>query len=225
MHMKNAIYPFLFLVIILMPACGNDDNTPSEPLNYGYDYFPDSLGLTRIYTVDSIVLKEGSDNVDTFTYEIKEYFKERITDNEGELNTLVERYYRPNDSADWIINRVFTIKRTTEEAQKNDNNVRVVSLTFPVNTGNVWDGNKYNSRGKQDFEITKIEESNEPFVLSVDVVTVVQKDEKNFIERKYNEERYVRGVGMIFKEHIDIETQSTDTFGVIYRYKIKEYSY
>lgn len=224
--MKRTVYPLLFLALVLVQSCSNDDDAPAKPaINYGYDYYPDSIGLTRIYDVDSIVLRENSSKTDTFIYQIKEVYKEDYIDNEGERNVLVERYYRINENADWVLARVFIVKRTVTEGQEMYNNVRILKLAFPVKVGSAWNGNRYNGGEEQEYKITKLEETAEPFIIPVDVITVLQRDDKNFIEKKYDEEKYARGVGMIFKEHIDIETQTNDTFGVIYHYNLKEFSY
>lgn len=223
--MKRTVYPLLFLALVLVQSCGDDDDPTVPTIVYGYDYYPDSLGLTRIYDVDSLVLRENSSRTDTFNYQIKVVYKEDYTDNEGERNVKVERYYRPNDTTDWTFDKVYITKRTKTEAQEFYNNVRELKLAFPVRVGSMWDGNRYNNNDEQVYEITKLEETAKPFIVPTDVITILQKDEKNFIEKKYDLEKYARGVGMIFKEHIDIETQTNDTFGVIYHYNLKEFSY
>ena len=64
----------------------------------------------------------------------------------------VKRYYRPAANMPWILGDVWTQKRTTNTAERVEENVRFIKMEFPVKDGGTWQGNAYNMLG--DWEWT-----------------------------------------------------------------------
>jgi hypothetical protein len=91
------------------------------------------------------------------------------------------------------------------------------------------DDSKYDWRSRYVFVDEPIQIDN---VLLDSCLKVIQIDEENLFEKKYGEEQYARGIGLVSKELIILNTQappSGQTFleraesGFILRYKLIDY--
>jgi len=144
-------------------------------------------------------------------------------DNEGRLVYRIERFERKDDTEEWRVNDVWTAAVTDRQAERIEENLRFIKMVFPVSDNtNPWDGNKYidenlviSVAGESIFIfknwLYEYREIGVPFEVNGlnfdDVVTVYQADEENFIELRSSYERYARGVGLIEREILILDTQ------------------
>ncbi len=222
---SGLIIFFIATTLVLFQACKGSSTFEDFEIDFGYDYFPIEIGKYRTYVVDSVLYDIGDNeeiivtNSRTF---VKHVIADTIVDNLGRLGFKIERYERLSDTLDWIIKDIWTTIRTDEGAEWIEENLRFLKMVFPLKEGVDWDGNKY-------IDITTIipiaGESVEVFkswsyeVLSVDeseqvgdetfenVATISQASSENLIELRYSQEKYAKGIGLIYREMKILDTQ------------------
>ena len=229
--MKNIKYIFIFLFYGTAFFACKKDKSVEQQQNFGYNYFPEEVGSYVIYDVDS-TWQDDKSNVDTaFHYRLKEVIASTFLDNSGRPTLRIERFKKmyndtiPYDSMPWVGPRVWYANRTTKTAEKVEENVRYLKLTFPVQKGNKWDGNSYNTLGQKEYEVTSVDEAETINALDFDsVITVKQFEQIDFIEYIYETEKFARNVGLIWKVRDSLyDGGSADTVGYTFRQKIVDY--
>lgn len=185
-----------------------------ENIDFGYKYFPNGLSTYIDYEVDSI--HYGTVN-DTTHFFLREKVAEEFVDNEGQLSMKLERYKRPNLDAPWELTDVWFQKRTTTTAERIEENIRYVRLTFPIKPENTWDGNVYNTEDTWNYQYTNI---NAPYQLNgIDykkTIRVNQRNNINLIDQEEAWEIYAEDVGLVHKKLIDLTFQNLEIVGVSY---------
>lgn len=192
----------------------------------GYNYFPVNIGHWVVYNVDSISYNDFTGEVDSFKFQMKEYVESVFADNEGNETYRLERFYRPDDTSDWVLKNVWAINLTASNAQKVEENIRIVKLVFPVESGTKWNGNIYNNLGSQTYEYQNAGSTFQIGGFTFDSTVIVsQKDELTLISEKYEQEVYATQVGMIYKKYINLVKQPSGviTKGINYSYTIHSY--
>ncbi|MEO8151012.1 MAG: hypothetical protein ABI723_25485 [Bacteroidia bacterium] len=214
--MKNTPSAILlFFICLAIFSCKKNSTTETPYL--GYSYFPDNVGHYIIYDVDSVE-KDGFTGIVTHsTYQIKEIIESVFTDNQGRPTLRIERYRK--DSVyypDWTIYNVWTANLTATTAERFENNIRYIKLTFPVQNGKTWNGNAMNTDVEEDYEYTGIHEQMTINNLTFDsVTTVLQADELfNFVSPKYKQEQYAAGVGLVYRKKLELQTQIDTSTGL-----------
>ena len=225
----------LILTLYISSSCGDEvDNDPGD-VEAGslYQYFPLEEGHYIVYSVDSIIHDYADDNtnnpdslIDTFHYEVKEVTDSDYIDGEGDVAWRVSRYYREVGSPDWNFTTLWTAKRTNQSAQRVEENIRFVKLSFPVRENKTWNGNLFNYLPEEDYTI---EEANVPLAiggLNFDSsLTVLQLEDFNLIHRIFKQEKYVYGVGLAYRQRdsLNINQLGFITNGVQFKQSIIDY--
>jgi len=251
MNFLKFIAVLFIPTLLLFSSCGS--NVVEEPIEFGYDYFPLEIGKYLEYDVDSTLYDIGSSNVIVYnnSIQVREEVTDSFPDNEGRIIYRIDRFERKDETEEWRIKDVWTATVTDRQAERVEENLRFIKLVFPVSENtNPWNGNKYIDEnlvipiaGESVFvfknwlyEYREIDGS-----LSVgtynfdDVVTVYQADEENFIELRRSYEQYAKGIGLIYREILILDTQCIapcmdDTWeekaekGFIVRQTIREYN-
>ena len=221
--------------LILLAGCVKDSET-IDP-DFGFDYYPDEVGRYWVYRVDSTYHDHPDPEVEgvheTVSYQVKEVFSETFEDNEGREALRIERFKRPNEDAEWQIADIWMAVKTNRRVEKVEENVRFIKLAFPVDEFESWDGNALNTLEMEEYEYDSIGQP-----LSIEDVnfnetlTVKQEEEINAVRREVKYEKYARGVGMVEKYFLAIDTRidyisnpSEDNIrnGVEYRYTLLDY--
>ena len=208
--MKNYLLLLFSIFLISFYGCKKDKETPAVDL--GYNYFPNEIGRYVIYQVDSISYNDFFTpvKIDTAHFQIKEVIESHFADNLGRESERIERYVRSNDSLPWVLRDVWYHTRTSVSAEKIEENVRFVRLTFPVELNHKWNGNAYNPIGKYEYEYKAVDVAKTVNGLRFDsTLTVNQILDSNLIEKKYQLEIYAKNVGMIYKRFVDVQDKST----------------
>ena len=208
------VHKVVILCLILLGFL-NSCNKDVTPPDAGYGYFPTKIGNWIIYDVVSIEHDAPVNKHDTSIIQIKEVIESIFFDNEHRETQRIERYTRNNDTQPWVIKDVWSSNLTASTAEKDEENVRFIKLTFPVKKGKTWDGNASNSLDVWNYQYTEV---NVPYTinnLSFDsTVTVLQIDEENIVEKKHALEIYAKNVGMIYKELILLDTEIDGTITI-----------
>ena len=194
-------------------------------IDFGYDYFPLEIGKYRTYVVDSVLYDIG-DNEEIIITNSQSYemhlVADTIIDNLGRSGFKIERYERASDTLDWEIKDIWIALQTDQGAEWIEENLRFLKMAFPLKAGVEWDGNQY-------IDITTIipiaGESVEIFkswsyeALTTDeneaindrvfenVATISQANSENLIELRYSQEKYAKGIGLVYREMKILDTQ------------------
>ncbi|MDX1406854.1 MAG: hypothetical protein R3330_01940 [Saprospiraceae bacterium] len=200
------------LLGFLLLSCGESVIHP-EP-DRGYEYFPLKVGASWTYQVDSIIFDDGgSINVlDTVSGFVNERITGRTTDLTGDTVYTLERRHRELITDPWTTTHIWTISRDDYRAVRNEENVRLVKMSFPLDTGSRWDPLRFVSPDTEvpvGTELIEMYTNWSGAVLAIghpktvgdlmfgDVMTCQQADDDNEIERRYVREQYARGIGLI----------------------------
>ena len=211
-------YIIIVLFLLGLFSC-KDELVPSiDQSIYGYEYYPLEVGKFRIYRVDSIQFDLGGNDLpiqDSATFYVRDDVVEVFKDQTDLDVYRIERYRSSDPAGPWTIQDVVTQSRTTNQAYYTENNLRLISLVFPVERGVRWDGNAFIKddiivfiRGESlemfkgwDYEILSVDSSEVIGDISHDqVVTIQQANNDNVIELRYSQEKYAKGVGLVYRQ-------------------------
>jgi len=232
------VKPLSLIILLLVTLSSCNDKVENDPQDIEdsilYNYFPLEEGSFIVYSVDSIIhryeddLTNNPDSlIDTFQYQVKEVLDSDFIDGEGDVAWRISRYFRTNDTSEWNFTTLWTAKVTSQSAQRVEENIRFIKISFPIKLNRTWNGNYYNFLPEEDYSI---EEVNEPISIgSFDFdssLTVLEADDFNLIHRVYKESKYAYGVGLISRERDSVNlTQFGEiTNGVEFMQTIIDYS-
>jgi hypothetical protein len=190
--------------LLIIQACKKDNST-EDPYK-GYDYFPVNTGHELTYNVDFITKSSFTGLWDSTHYQILERIDSTFLDGEGRETQRIERYIKNDTTPDWTIYKVWTANRLLNSAQREEDNIRYVKLSFPQYTTNEWNGNAENNLDPQNYKYTSIHVPFSIGSLNFDSVsTVLQYEDTTLINSDYYMEQYATNVGMIYKINKDIK--------------------
>lgn len=224
--MKYLSYICFVFLLVCFAGCTSETEIDDFTTDLRLEYSPLEPGIERQYRVDSILFKLGVSGLerDTQSY----IFYESVVDS-FESVTGVNNFITDQRK----VNLNTQVEAFHQYTSRIDNNVLVVSsdnrpimpLVFPPRVNRNWDGLSLFDAASYIKEV-----QNEPIVLFKDwtnfrivevgatyevndqiyedVITVLQTDTENAIERRYALERWAPDIGMIYREHIILDTQN-----------------
>ena len=77
-------------------------------------------------------------------------------------------------------------------------------MITPVESHVSWDGNLYNHKDAEDCEVSKIE-AIQIGSKNLETAFVTHFDSSSLIDKKFSEEQYADGIGLVNKTEIDVE--------------------
>ena len=202
-------FNWFFLVLFGLVSCSETDISNNTD-RLGYHYFPLEVGNYRIYDVKEI--KYTVLNVETSFYELKESIVDSFLNTSNNLQFVVHRSTRANSSESWVLDSIWTARRTADVAILTENNIAHAKLSFPIEQGKVWDGNSYNSKSAE-FYVYELLAQDTTLADTVfeGVVRVIQNDKgEDPLGIQNHSELYAPNVGLIAKESISINYCQTD---------------
>ena len=205
--MKTYLTYSILIISIFLSSC----EKKGEAEDFHYEYFPTDIGTYVVYEVDETIYDLQTTQE---TYQIKELIESEITDNLGRPSLRIERYKRATENDEWEIKDVWYATRTNSQAEKIEENVRYVKLSFPVRDYQEWDGNVYNTENEWLYYYDSIGDSRTINGESFEkTVKVVQRENYNLIEQEDAYEIYAEGVGLIYRKLIDLDFNDNQTTG------------
>ncbi len=203
----------ILTMVILFSSCSKDEETIIP--DFGHDYAGLEVGKYVVYDVDSFYYDDFTSTIDTSYYQIKEVVDAEFEDLEGEEAFKIIRYRKEIDSTDWILIDVWNSKLTQTNFQKSEENIKFVKLIFPVRNNITWNGNSMNNQGTMQYEYTAIDQVETVGVTFLNpVLTVLQLEDINLVQERYFEEKYAKGVGMVYKKSVDITNVFNSSSGL-----------
>jgi hypothetical protein len=213
--LKKVAYIVFVLTLSLAVFSCKKKKEPIEPPDTGADYYPYNIGKYIVYDVDSIVFDEFTYDSTYYKYQVKEKLEEEYTDIQGRPALKLVRYIKKYNAAvsysamPWTIKDVWQVNVSRTNVEVVEENVRFIKLTFPVKESNSWNGNLYNTMDEREYEYTYIDKAESFNSLSFDkVLKVTQMKFPTLISQQYYNEKYAKGVGLVYREVIDLVYQN-----------------
>lgn len=198
---------FIILFLIIISSC--------KPINYVNEdyhskYFPIGLNQEKEFLVTNI--NHSSFGKDTVTYYLKEVISEKFLNLEGDSAYRIERFWKTDSMDNYEIKDIWVANKSLNFAQLVEENIRFTKLIFPFDVDVVWDGNAFNNQQSQEYRIESINIPYNVNGLSFDSsITVIQNYKSNLLEYENSKEIYVIGVGLVYKEEIEVLINSADS--------------
>ena len=198
---------FIILFLIIISSC--------KPINYIDEdyhskYFPVELNQEKEFLITNI--NHSSFGKDTVTYYLKEVISEKFLNLEGDSAYRIERFWKTDSMDNYEIKDIWVANKSLNFAQLVEENIRFTKLIFPFDVNVVWDGNAFNNQQSQEYRIESINIPYNVNGLSFDSsITVIQNYKSNLLEYENSKEIYVIGVGLVYKEDIEVLINSVDS--------------
>jgi hypothetical protein len=201
-----------FIALFFISSCKKDDNQ----ILYGYQCYPMEAGRYVIYDVVAIFHDLAlAPAHDTSRYQIKEVIGEEELDGEGETFRKLYRYYRLNDTLNWTIQDVWTVKRTGTALETLEENKRRINLAFSISYDQEWNYNALNEDDPLEAYYDHIYEPLTLSDLSYDSTVVVEIEEVlTFVEYKRQYDIYATNVGRVYSVRKKLDITNTDTLNI-----------
>lgn len=196
---------------LLLQACSKESS--AGPRDLGYDYFPVTVGKWVEYQVDSVWRDDYFNIHDSVSYRLLERIEEAYTDPAGRPAWRIHRYVR-DEQDQWVVRDVWTCTRDNFYAERTEENVRLLKLSFPINEGRRWDYNVYNPGNEWEMALREVHKPYSLNGLSFDSTLIVRQTvPANFVARRDLEERYAKHVGMVRKSQVETTSQFVNVPG------------
>ena len=198
---------FIILFLIIISSC--------KPINYIDEdyhskYFPVELNQEKEFLITNI--NHSSFGKDTVTYYLKEVISEKFLNLEGDSAYRIERFWKTDSMDNYEIKDIWVANKSLNFAQLVEENIRFTKLIFPFDVNVVWDGNAFNNQQSQEYRIESINIPYNVNSLSFDSsITVIQNYKSNLLEYENSKEIYVIGVGLVYKEDIEVLINSANS--------------
>lgn len=229
----------ILTLFILTISCSED---PIE-LDFGYTYQPLRVGLSWVYEVEETSITQAIET--NWRYDLKVTIIDSFKTDAGIYSYWLQRQTRSDENQPWNALDTWSIQQTANQLLQNESNITFVKLVFPPAPGLTWNGNQFNNlaengnifngQGSEYYQLTAVGEvkdlpSGQRFERTL---TVIHNDfEDAIVGQDKRSESYADGVGLIYKEIIQLEYCSTPAClgqqkidrGVIYKQTLKSHA-
>jgi hypothetical protein len=190
-----------------LASCRSDEDS-EIPANFeGYSYLPLELGQERVYRIDSISYDDFTGTIDTTIFYERQLIVATQEDLSGRTNYRTEIYRRSADTLAWRLRSTELRYRGTYRYELNQGGNVYLPLIFPPLADSRWNTNALNAQEEIIYQYQNLHQSFQIDDNSYDsTITVLQNEEFNLISTEKDIEVYARGVGMIYRENIDLNT-------------------
>ena len=126
---------FLFTLLALIWSCQKSE-TESFEIEDGRSYFPLEIGRSWEYTVDSILYDPTANGtlVDSSKTLVREVIVDTLILVDNSVSYIFERFERADEGAPWQIKRVWSMRRTENQALRVEDNLQFIKMIFPSST-------------------------------------------------------------------------------------------
>ncbi|MBO7570629.1 MAG: hypothetical protein J6T48_00600 [Bacteroidales bacterium] len=205
---KLTTISLCIIALLVFVACNKENEIPAD-VEFATDkqYFPLQTDKALIYKVTEINIDKPSDYYDTAVYYLRERTDIPFIDNEGDTAYRIERF-KSQTTSNWKISDVWEAKLTTYTAEKVEENQRFIKIKFPLVIGKYWNGNLKNELDDKDCTITSLSATYNNESIHLDSCLSITRDSSvTQISKQYDVEIYARGIGLVYKEITDINSQ------------------
>ncbi|MEM1220626.1 MAG: hypothetical protein AAGH79_17015 [Bacteroidota bacterium] len=223
------LYPRLvvFTLCLSILSLWSCDPTP-DPFQpyFQEDYYPLAIGRSWTYQMDSVVYTPTGDSVAYLrSNQLREVVVDTFTDGTGTLQYRIEQFTRPDDTSIWESRQVLSAWLEDQRAFRNENNLTFIKAIFPPEEFQRWDGNSLIDPNTEirvggelvvmfkgwDYETQAVGATENVGSQSYEeVLTIVPSLNENLIELREVEEKYARGVGLVYRKLRILDSQNID---------------
>ena len=170
-----------------------------------------NVGSEWVFQIDSTFHEPFSGDSSHSTFQRKNSINRSLIDPAGRLVYEIEQSQRANSTLDWSYQKTFFAFKDRFMAERNEDNIKLVPLVFPIKQNKVWDGNQLNNKGSQAYVY-----KDEGFARSIngqlyeETLKVRQLEDSTFFDQYRDIEYYGKHVGLIYKEHINFTTKNNN---------------
>lgn len=208
--MKQTLFLALVLSSLVIIGCKKEEVVATD---LGYGYYPTTLGSWVEYQVDSIWKDEEFGEYDSVSYRLRQRIESAFIDAEGRQAWRVQRSVQ-DTSGTWRVRDVWSTTANGIIAELTEENERRLKLSFPVRLGRAWDSNVFNVNPELEVGYEEVDVAWSVNGLSFDSTALVQNTvPANPVDRRDLVERYAKGIGMVYKQWEETNTQMTGTRG------------
>jgi hypothetical protein len=215
----------LFILAICCTAifsCNEKEDYKSDAIT---DYMPMAAGKYITYRVDSLIFGNFGTVDEIHSYQVKHQVDAQITDNLGRPAFRVYRYTRDTAGLQpWQPTGSYIVTLLADQAEVAEDNLKVIKLHAPFNSGFSWKGNKYLPDNPYDplFNISNDDNmadwdffydggaasfsykgrnySNVFTVEQIDEVFNVPINPNSYASKSRAVDRYSKGIGLVFHQ-------------------------
>lgn len=211
--MNKAFFAVLVVFCGLMAACSTNSLSPSD-LNLSESYFPLEKGSFIIYDVEQTDYT-FVDGIIERKYQLREWVKDTLTLQDGQLAYQLERATRVDTTVDeWAIDSIWVAYKTNTQAVRYESSVPFVKLIFPIKRNSIWNGNQLNNNLPdivENWKVTAFETSKVINARKFDKTITVNHRSDSSCRGKYNkEEIYAQGIGLVSRTYTNFTYEETD---------------
>lgn len=204
--MKKNWYFLILLMAGLFYGCDTETEEIGDA-QAGKNYYPLEIGNYRIYNV--MYKRYESDKAkDSASFQVREQVDTIFNNLAGEPTYKIIRSRRQNPTDAWSEDSVITVTLAKNQVIRQEGNLSLVKMIFPVRESKTWSPNVYNH-----LDSTQNPKPHRARYLNVDqgytvngnfypkTVTVSVNDEVTFINIDQRQEVYAEGIGLIYKNY------------------------
>ena len=219
---------FLLSLLLFIYSCEKQTEEFDDE-KFGYDYYPLAVGNSWTYQLDSTVYDDLGATVFSTSSQVRETIVEEYVDEIGDTIHRIERSWRQDEDDSWEITDIWVTHKNLDRVTRTEENLKFIKFVFPALEDKRWDGNIFfddfveiTVSGEpinmfadwDDYELVTVDEPESINDITYDKIdTVLQTDSDttaNTLARRYAIEKYARGVGLIYKENIILDSQNAD---------------
>lgn len=213
----------LFFLSILLAACEGTDPIVPDPSIEARIFLPLEEGRSWTWEVDSVIYDPvgSAQQVDT----LSTFLQERVVDvfpSNGMIAYVIHRSMRRDSTEPWSFQKAILVIPEKGRIVWNEDNLPFVRMTDPLRRDLEWEGAALfdplvqlpiYGELMQPFKgwASKVIGIGDTLELGADrwndVLTIRHADSENLLERRFCLEAYQRGVGMVYRRMMILDTQ------------------
>lgn len=167
----------------------------------GEAYFPLHIGMYWVYAVDE-TRYTVSDPPASIQYELRVEVTDSFSNDNGTVTWVLARSTRDSPDGVWAAAGTWSVIRNEHEVIVREGNTPFVRLAFPLFAGASWDGNRFNTLGNDEYEVSDFNVQatvrDKSFENALSIWQENNGDVIVFLDQRH--EMYARDVGLIKKE-------------------------
>lgn len=174
--------------------------------------------------VDSIYHNAFTGKNDSFHYEIKETLDTFFLDNMQDTAARIIISHRANDSSVWTPYKALYIKCNSLYAERVEENIRYIKLSYPLNFEKIWNSNALNTLKENILFYTGINTSVNIGTINYDSSLIVEAEPiHNPFEDFEYKEIYGKNYGLLYLRRSNLFLQQNKKSGIEITYTLYDY--
>jgi hypothetical protein len=194
----------LVLFVVFLAGCKKDDPIV-ESIDFGYGFFPLTIGDSSIFEVKQTTWNDFNHTVDSVNYFLCEYIESVTVNSAGDSLYRIERLNRDSVTSDWTLDRVWYALKNKKEALRVEENITFTKIVFPIKLNDTWNGNYHNTLGEKTYTCIGISSAVINSIPYSRTVSIQQENFVSLINSDIEKEVYADGVGLVelSKTHVN----------------------